>query len=235
MCGLSQVINDYCDREIDAINEPQRLIPSGLVSTRQVFVTIAVLLGLGLVLGLYLGLGVLLLVTLGILLGLAYSAPPFRAKRNGWIGNALVAISYEGLAWLAGHLTFAPLTGLSLLIALLYSLGAHGIMSINDYKSISGDKASGLRSIPVQYGPQRAAWLIVLTMDLAQLGVIVALLYAGLWPAAAIILVIVLGQLPQQRKFLQQPVAYHLKFSAIGVSFYVWGMLVAAIGLHSLS
>lgn len=235
LCGLSQVINDYCDREIDAINEPHRLIPSGLVSTRQVFVTVAVLLLLGLLLGSYLGSGVMLLVSTGVLLALLYSAPPFRAKRNGWIGNALVAISYEGLAWLAGHQAFASLTGLSILIAVLYSVGAHGIMSINDYKSITGDTAAGIRSIPVQYGPQRAAWLIVLTMNLAQIGVIAALFYAGLWLAAVIILGIVLVQLPQQRKFLQQPVAYHLKFSAIGVSFYVWGMMVAAIGLRWLA
>lgn len=234
LCGLSQVINDYCDREIDAINEPNRLIPAGLVSVRQVFVTIAVLLLLGLLLGSYLGSGVVLLVSLGILLALVYSAPPFRAKRNGWIGNALVAISYEGLAWLAGHLTFASLTELSIIIAALYSVGAHGIMSINDYKSIVGDKAAGLRSIPVQYGPQRAAWLIIITMNLAQIGVIAALWYGGMWLAALIVLVILLAQLPQQQKFLQQPVAYHLKFSAIGVSFYVWGMMVAAIGLRGL-
>lgn len=234
LCGLSQVINDYCDREIDAINEPQRLIPSGLVSIKQVFVTIAVLLLLGLLLGSYLGSGVVLLVSSGIFLALLYSAPPFRAKRNGWIGNALVAISYEGLAWLAGHLTFASLTELSVLIAVLYSVGAHGIMSINDYKSIGGDKIAGIRSIPVQYGPQRAAWLIIITMNLAQIGVIAALWYGGMWLAALIILIILLAQLPQQQKFLQQPVAYHLKFSAIGVSFYVWGMMVAAIGLRGL-
>src|SRR3954464_15685202 len=43
LCGLSQVVNDYCGREVDALNEPDRLIPSGLVSARQVFVTIGVL------------------------------------------------------------------------------------------------------------------------------------------------------------------------------------------------
>lgn len=234
LCGFSQVLNDYCDREIDAINEPHRLIPAGLVSPKQVFITIAVLLLLGLLLASYLGIGVAALVVVGMVLAVIYSAPPFRAKRNGWIGNTLVAISYEGLAWLAGHLAFAPLTELSVLIAVFYSIGAHGIMSINDYKSITGDKAAGIRSIPVQYGPQRAAWLIIVTMNLAQVGVIAALWYAGLWLAALVIFGILLVQLPQQQKFLHQPVAYHLKFSAIGVSFYVWGMMVAAIGLRGL-
>lgn len=234
LCGFSQVVNDYCDRDVDAINEPHRLIPSGLVSTKQVFITLAVLLLCGLSLGIYLGSGVVLLVSLGIFLALIYSAPPVRAKRNGWIGNTLVAISYEGLAWMAGHLAFASLTYPSILIAILYSFGTHGIMSINDYKSIDGDKVAGIYSIPVLYGPQKAAWLIITTMNLAQIAVIAAFVYWGLWLIASIIGGILLIQLPQQRNFLRQPVDYHLKFSAIGVSFFVWGMMVAAVGLRGL-
>lgn len=232
LCGFSQVINDYFDREVDAINEPHRLIPAGLVSIRQVFTTMAVLLLSGVAIALYLGRPVALLCGVGVLLAVVYSAPPLRAKRNGWIGNALVAISYEGLAWLAGHAAFAPLTLPTLVIAALYSFGTHGIMSINDFKSIAGDRLSGIRSIPVLYGPQRAAWLTVLTMNLAQLKVITAFLIWGRPWIAAIIGVIFLLQLPSQWSFLQQPVERHLKFSAVGVSFFVWGMMVAAIGLR---
>ena len=115
VCGLSQVINDYCDREVDAINEPQRLIPAGLVSTRQVFITIATLVLLSMGIALILGPTVALLTSIGMVLAVVYSANPVRAKRNGWIGNAMVAISYEGLPWLAGHLSFAPLSTNSLI------------------------------------------------------------------------------------------------------------------------
>ncbi len=235
LCAFSQVINDYFDREVDAINEPHRLIPSGLVSTRQVVATITILFALGVLISIYMGQAVSLFVTIGMALAIAYSVPPLRAKRNGWIGNAMVGISYEGLAWMAGHIAFAPLTFPSVLLALLYSFGTHGIMSINDYKSIEGDRISGIRSIPVLLGPQRAAWLIVVTMNLAQLGVIAAFLVWGLWWVSLVVLGILLLQLPLQRRFLQQPVEYHLKLSAIGVSFFVWGMMVAAIGVRSLS
>jgi chlorophyll/bacteriochlorophyll a synthase len=234
LCGISQVINDYFDREVDALNEPNRLIPAGLVSLKQVVVTILLLMPIGIAIALYLGRGVSILTGVGLLLAMSYSAPPLRAKRNGWVGNSLVAISYEGLAWMAGHLAFAPLTGASILIALLYSFGAHGIMSINDYKSIVGDRLSGIRTIPVLYGPKRAAWLIVLTMNLAQVGVIAAFALWGNWLIAGIVLVIVLLQLPIQRRFIQQPTELYLKFSAIGVSFFVWGMMAAAIGLRAL-
>ncbi len=234
LCGVSQIINDYFDRDIDAVNEPNRLIPSGLVSMQQIVLTIAALLVVGVGLGIYLGPNVAQLSAIGLLMAISYSAPPMRAKRNGWIGNALVAVSYEGLAWLAGHAAFAPLTSSTVLIAMLYSFGAHGIMTINDYKSLSGDLVSGIRTIPVLHGVKAAAWLTVIAMDLAQVGVIVAFVTWQSWVIAAILTVILLVQLPLQRSFIEQPVERHLKFSAIGVSFFVWGMMVAAIGLRSL-
>ena len=232
LCGFSQVINDYFDRDIDAVNEPYRLVPSGLVSTTQVFITLIVLLIAGLIISSFLNLRVMYFVIAGQLLAVLYSAPPVRAKRNGWVGNAMAAISYEGLAWMAGHAAFAGLTWQSILIALLYSLGAHGIMSINDYKSINGDKDGGVSTIPVLYGPQKAAWLILITMNVAQIAVIAAFLYWQIWWIALAITIILLVQLPTQRNFLRNPGENYLKFSAIGVSFYVWGMMAAAIGLR---
>jgi chlorophyll synthase len=235
LCGLSQVVNDYFDREVDALNEPHRLIPSGMVSIKQVMLTILALLVLGFSIGLYLGTEISLLVAFGVFLAIAYSAPPLRAKRNGWYGNALAAISYEGLAWLAGHLVFAPLTPASVLVAVLYSLGTHGIMSINDYKSIEGDRKSGIRSIPVIYGPKRAAWLIVLTMNLAQVGVLAAFLMWGQPVVALVLTGVLLVQLPLQYRFIRRPMETYLVFSAFGVSIFVLGMAVAALGLRAMA
>lgn len=232
LCGLSQVINDYFDREVDALNEPDRLIPSGRVSIQQVMWTIIVLIILGVGIGLWLERGVAALVLVGVFLAVAYSAPPMRAKRNGWYGNALAAISYEGLAWLAGHLAFAALTPGSLLLAALYSFGTHGIMSINDYKSIDGDSRSGILTIPVQYGPKGAARLIVGTMVLAQMGVLVAFAAWGLWHIVAILAGILAAQVPLQRQFLADPMKHYLKFSAFGVLIFVSGMMVAANGIR---
>ncbi len=76
----------------------------------------------------------------GLALAWAYSAPPFRLKRNGWWGNAAVGACYEGLPWFTGAavmsaaLPSAPV----IVLAVLYSIGAHGIMTLNDFKSIAG-------------------------------------------------------------------------------------------------
>ncbi|MBA3947628.1 MAG: chlorophyll synthase ChlG [Herpetosiphonaceae bacterium] len=231
VCGLSQVINDYCDRDVDAINEPQRLIPSGQVSTHQIFVTIGCLTLATLLCAIVLGRDVVLFTALGLLLAVVYSAHPVRLKRNGWAGNASVAIAYEGLAWLAGHSSVASLTQASLVVAMLYSLGAHGIMTINDFKSVAGDRRMGIKTIPVLYGERSAAWQAIGLMNLAQLLVIMLFVYRGQWQIAMIIGALLVVQLPLQRIFLRDPRAKAIFYNASGTSFFVWGMLAAAIGL----
>jgi chlorophyll/bacteriochlorophyll a synthase len=234
LCGLSQVINDYCDREVDAINEPQRLIPSGRVSTRQVFVTIGVLVVVGMGIALFLGQSVALMTAIGMVLALIYSAAPIRAKRNGWAGNTIVAASYEGLPWLAGHLVFGPLTFGSVLMAALFSLGAHGIMTVNDFKSMPGDRVSGIKSIPVLYGEIKAAWTAFLTIDIAQAFIVMYFLYTGQWVFAAIIGALLLMQIPTQWKFfsIPDPRKRAVFYNASGIAMFVWGMLAAAIGVR---
>jgi chlorophyll synthase len=231
LCGLSQVVNDYCDRDVDAINEPQRPIPSGLVSMRHVYITTIILTSIGCSIALFLGREVALYVAIGLVLAISYSMKPFRAKRNGWVGNALVAISYEGLAWLAGHAAFAPLTAASVTVALVYSFGAHGIMTVNDFKSIAGDARMGIRSIPVQYGKRVAARMVVASMVLAQVVVIGLLVWWGHPIAAAVVGVLLAVQAIPFIRFVRDPEHNEVFFNATAIMLYVWGMLAAAIGL----
>ncbi len=231
LCGLSQVVNDYCDQEVDAINEPHRLIPSGQVTLRHVQVMALLLTWVGCSIALFLGSEVALYVGLGLVCALAYSMKPLRGKRNGWVGNALVSFSYEGLAWLAGHAAFAALSWQSVTVALLYSIGAHGIMTVNDFKSMAGDAQMHIRSIPVQYGKRIAARLVVATMALAQLGVIGLLLVLGHPIAALVITLLLAAQTLPYVRFIRDPEHNAVFFNATAIMLFVWGMLAAAIGL----
>ncbi|MEL0259207.1 MAG: (bacterio)chlorophyll synthase, partial [Halieaceae bacterium] len=160
VCGASQVVNDWYDREVDALNEPHRPIPSGR-APGNVALWFAMLWTLiAQTWALMLGPWVAAATFIGLLLAWAYSAPPLRLKLNGWWGNSAVALSYEGLAWitgaaivLGGDLPPTPI----LIIALLYSVGAHGIMTLNDFKSVEGDLKMSIRSLPAQLGRERAA------------------------------------------------------------------------------
>ena len=160
VCASSQAVNDWFDRHVDAINEPQRPIPSGRMPGRWGLGIALAWTALSLVWALLMGPWGFAACALAVLLSWAYSAPPVRLKRNGWWGNAACALSYEGLAWLTG--TAVMLGGAwpgsaSLVLALLYSLGAHGIMTLNDFKSIEGDTRMGVGSLPVRLGAARAA------------------------------------------------------------------------------
>jgi chlorophyll synthase len=102
VCATSQAVNDWYDRHVDAINEPDRPIPSGRLPGRWgLYIAIAGTL-LSLALGAALGLWVLGATVVGLIFAWIYSAPPLRLKQNGWLGNAAVGFSYESLAWITG-------------------------------------------------------------------------------------------------------------------------------------
>ncbi|MCZ8253824.1 MAG: chlorophyll synthase ChlG [Hylemonella sp.] len=237
VCASSQAVNDWFDRHVDAINEPQRPIPSGRMPGRWgLGIAIAWTL-LSLLWATLMGPWGFAACALAIVFSWAYSAPPVRLKANGWWGNAACALSYEGLAWITGA---AVMLGgawpgpQSVALALLYSIGAHGIMTLNDFKAIEGDQRMGVASLPVQLGAQNAARVACLFMVLPQLLVSALLLAWQLpWHAAAV-LVLVLLQGPLMLRFLQKPVERALSVSAFGVPLFVSGMMVSAWGLRQL-
>jgi chlorophyll synthase len=172
---------------------------------------------------------------LALVMAWGYSAPPFRFKQNGWVGNLAVGISYESLAWITGAavvLGGALPSGEVLLIALLYGLGAHGIMTLNDFKSREGDLAMGVRSIPAQYGPRGAAWNASIIMLLPQL-VVIGLLLAWARPTAAMAVSgLVVVQVLMMTRLLRSPdERTALWYSGFGVPVYVTGMMVTAFAL----
>ena len=238
VCASSQAVNDWFDRHVDAINEPQRPIPSGRMPGRWgLGIAIAWTL-LSLLWATMMGPWGFAACALAIVLSWAYSMPPVRLKKNGWYGNAACGLSYEGLAWLTG--TAVMLGGAwpganAVYLALLYSLGAHGIMTLNDFKAIEGDRQMGVASLPVQLGAQGAAKVACLFMWLPQVAVSALLLNWELpWHALAV-LVLSFLQWPLLIKFLKNPIERALYVSAFGVPIFVSGMMVSAWGLRQLN
>ncbi|WP_230198475.1 chlorophyll synthase ChlG [Luminiphilus syltensis] len=232
VCGASQIINDWFDREVDAINEPNRPIPSGRApgNSARHFAIIWCLLAL--VWSGLLGTWVFLATLVGLFMAWAYSAPPLRFKQNGWLGNAAVGISYEGLAWVTGAAVMLGGTlpaGPILLLAALYSIGAHGIMTLNDFKALEGDLKLGIQSLPAQLGPERAARLSCVVMTLPQLGAIALLVYFDRTTYAAIVGALVVGQFIAMARMLKDPRQYAPWYNGTGVTLYVLGMLVCAL------
>jgi chlorophyll synthase len=238
VCGASQIVNDWFDREVDAINEPQRAIPSGRVPGNWGLIFAVVWTALAGAWGAALGFWVGVATLVGLTLAWMYSAPPFRLKRNGWWGAAAVGLSYEGLAWLTGAAVF--LGGMLpawqvLAVAGLYSLGAHGIMTLNDFKSVAGDRALGLRSLPAAYGLRKAAIIACWFMAVPQFFVVALLINEAAHWQAAVVALLIAGQLIAMSKLIKNPEELAPWYNGTGVMAYVSGMMVTATALSGLA
>jgi chlorophyll synthase len=236
VCATSQAVNDWFDRHVDAINEPQRPIPSGRLPGRWgLFIAIG-WTALSLLLATALGPWGFAAALVGLALAWAYSAPPVRLKRNGWWGNSAVAACYEGLPWFTGAAVMAGALPdwRIILLAALYSAGAHGIMTLNDFKSVEGDRRMGIGSLPVRLGVERAAQVACLAMAAPQLVVVYML---GAWgrPVHAILVgLLLLAQLVLMSRLLRSPRELAPWYNATGTSLYVLGMLASAFAVRTL-
>ena len=235
VCATSQAVNDWFDRHVDAINEPRRPIPSGRMPGMWGLHIAVIWTVLSLLVAATLGTYVLLAAITGLALAWAYSAPPPRLKLNGWWGNAACAACYEGLAWLTGAMVatggLAP-DGRTIALAGLYSLGAHGIMTLNDFKSIEGDRQLGIGSLPVRLGAARAGRVACYFMASSQVAVIALLVAWGRLPHAIAIAVLLAVQVVLMTRLLAAPRERAPWYNATGVSLYVIGMLISAFAIQ---
>ncbi len=237
LCAGSQTVNDWFDRHVDAINEPNRPIPSGRIPGEWGLRIAMIWSGAGVIWAAYLGPWVLFAAILGVALSWAYSAPPVRLKRSGVWGPLSVGISYEGLAWFTGAAVMAqalPDT-YTITLAVLYSLGAYGIMVLNDFKAIEGDRQTGLKSLPAVLGPRKAAWIACITMAVPQAVVVALLLIWGAPIFAGVVGLSVLIQLGLMARLMKDPKALAPWYNATGVTLYVLGMLASAFAVPGLA
>jgi chlorophyll synthase len=236
VCATSQAVNDWYDRHVDAINEPQRPIPSGRIPGRwglYIAITWSIV---SLAYAGFLGAWVFGATLVGLFLAWAYSMPPLRLKMSGWWGPGAVALSYEGIAWFTGAaVVLHALPPMPILwLVLLYSLGAHGIMTLNDFKAIEGDAQMGIRSLPVVLGVERAAQFACAVMALPQM-VVIGLLFHWNQPLHGLaVTALLLTQFALMGRLLRDPRRYAPWYNATGTSLYVLGMLIAAFAVRSV-
>ncbi len=237
VCGMSQAANDWCDRHVDAINEPDRPIPSGRIPGRWGLWIALAMTVLSLVIGWFLGPWGFAATILGVLAAWAYSAEPVRLKRSGWWGPGLVGLSYETLPWFTGAavLTLGAPGWEIVTIALLYGIGAHGIMTLNDFKALEGDRQMGVNSLPVTLGPERAARLACWVMSVPQVAVIGLLVLWGKPLHAAGIAALLIAQFAAMRVLLRDPKGKAPWYNGTGIVLYISGMMVAAFALRGLA
>ena len=237
VCGMSQAVNDWCDRHVDAINQPERPIPSGRVSAGWGFFTGIIMSATSIIFAYYLGSLIFFATIIGVLAAWLYSLEPVRLKRSAIFGPGVVAICYEGLPWFTGAAIFTiSLPNKEVLIVLsLYALGAHGIMTMNDFKATKGDKLLGINSLPVILGRKPATLVACLIMLFPQLIVISLFYFWGSLILAITLAVCVLLQSLSMIFLIRDPEKNTPFFNMTGVLLYIAGMMLSANGLYLMN
>ena len=233
ICGMSQAVNDWYDREVDSINEPDRPIPSGRIPGRWGLWIAIIMSILGAVIAWFLGVWGFCATLIAIACAWAYSAEPLRLKRSGVMGPGLVAFCYEGLPWFTGVAILTsgfPQTHI-IVVAAIYAFGAFGIMTLNDFKSIEGDSKMGIRSLPVVLGPRSAGFLACSVMVSAQLMIITFLVFINALIFALAIGLLLTFQILAMVRMMKNPKELVPWYNGTGVLLYVSGMMITAFAL----
>ena len=161
----NNALNQIYDLDIDRVNKPKRPIPTGRVSIVEAWWFSVVTYALALVLAWLVAPGgrheCFWLVAVAVVCTLLYSVPPFRTKRLGIWANVTIAIPRGVLLKVAGWSSVKTIVGIEAwYIGAIFGLFLLGATTTKDFADMEGDRRGGCRTLPIQYGVRRAAWMI---------------------------------------------------------------------------
>ncbi len=163
------VINDYHDRDADALNTGRlfpftggsRFIQNGVLSARQVarlgYGLLAAVIPAGLWLAWSAGPGLLLIGAAGLLVAWAYSAPPLHLVARG-LGELCIVTAWLLVVVGADYVQRGAFSATPAAAGLSYALLVANLLYINQFPDHAGDAAAGKRTLVVRLGPQAAKW-----------------------------------------------------------------------------
>jgi 4-hydroxybenzoate polyprenyltransferase len=186
----NNALNQIYDLEIDRVNKPKRPLPSGRLTIRQAWIFTALTYALALVLAWLVMPGgrheCFWIVLVAVLCTFIYSMPPLRTKRLGIWANITIAIPRGVLLKVAGWSTVKTIVSAEAwYIGAIFGLFLLGATTTKDFADMEGDRQGGCRTLPIQYGVARAAWMIspsfVVPFLLIPLGVEAGILTGNYW------------------------------------------------------
>lgn len=168
--------NDYCDYKIDAINRPDRPIPSGKISRQEALLFTVVLFMSGWLVSLpVMNYTILMILTIATISLITYS---LFFKSIALAGNAMVALVL-GLAFIFSAAVYGDITkgyapfALAFLFTLIREI-------IKDMQDIEGDRKQGVKTFPVVFGQEKSVRLVSL-LSVLLIATVVALFLAGVY------------------------------------------------------
>ena len=166
--AASNGINQIYDLPIDRINKPNRPLPSGQMNMKEAWIVTVVLYLIAWVLAWFVvpygrpnDHSCFWIVIVASILTYVYSGPPFRTKRQGMLANLTIAIPRGLLLKVAGWSSVKNVYGTEpWYIGAVFGLFLLGAATTKDFSDMKGDAADGCKTLPIRYGPKKAAWII---------------------------------------------------------------------------
>jgi 4-hydroxybenzoate polyprenyltransferase len=161
----NNALNQIYDLEIDRINKPKRPLPGGRLSLGEAWTFTALTYVAALVLAWLVAPEgrheCFWIVLIAVVCTFIYSMPPLRTKRLGIWANVTIAIPRGVLLKVAGWSAVKTVIGLEpWYIGAIFGLFLLGATTTKDFADMKGDHLGGCRTLPLQYGVRRAAWMI---------------------------------------------------------------------------
>jgi 4-hydroxybenzoate polyprenyltransferase len=163
--AFSNGLNQIYDLPIDRINKPRRPLPAGRMSIREAWVFTGATLVVALILAWLVAPGgrheCFWLALSATFMTALYSVPPLRTKRLGIWANVTIAVPRGVLLKVAGWSAVKTIVGVEpWYIGSIFGLFLLGATTTKDFADMEGDRLGGCRTLPIQYGVTRAAWMI---------------------------------------------------------------------------
>jgi 4-hydroxybenzoate polyprenyltransferase len=188
--AASNALNQIFDLEIDAVNKPKRPLPSGRMTHAEAWAFTVATFAAAWALAWLVAPGgrheCFWLVVGATVITSLYSVPPFRTKRLGIWANLTVAIPRGAMLKVAGWSSVKTIAGVEpWFIGAIFGLFLLGATTTKDFADMEGDARGGCRTLPIQYGVRRAAWMIspsfVVPFLMIPLGAWLGILTGNFW------------------------------------------------------
>jgi len=169
LTAASMVINDYCDREIDAINEPTRPIPSSLVQPKEALILASVLTTMGLIAAVFTNTANTFCFFTAIVSWMTSVCYATVGKRRGLLGNFLVS-ACVAVPFIYGSLAATSTVKSNVLVFVCIVFFANtGREVTKGIVDIEGDKLRNIETVAARYGARNAAFTSVFFYSVAVL------------------------------------------------------------------
>jgi len=186
----NNALNQIYDLEIDRVNKPKRPLPSGRVTVGDAWIFTVVTYVAALVLAWLVAPGgrheCFWIVSAAVVFTILYSVPPWRTKRLGIWANVTVAIPRGVLLKVSGWSAVKTVIGAEpWYIGAIFGLFLLGATTTKDFADMDGDRRGGCRTLPIQFGVTKAAWMIspsfVLPFLMIPIGAWTGILTGNFW------------------------------------------------------